>query len=45
MISLGMGISALYRIIKKKIPGYPKLDINDMTKSISGFRISKVIDN
>jgi hypothetical protein len=44
MISLGIGIRALSKIIKKKMPGYPKLDINDMTKSIIGFRISNVID-
>ena len=45
MISLGIGISALSKIINKNIPGYPRLDINDMTKSITGFRISNVIDN
>jgi hypothetical protein len=45
MISLGMGISALSNIINKKIPGYPKLDMNEITKSMIGFRISKVIDN
>jgi hypothetical protein len=44
MISLGIGIRALSKIDKKKMPGYPKLDINDMTKSIIGFRISNVID-
>ncbi|HJY15868.1 MAG TPA: hypothetical protein VJ225_07520 [Nitrososphaeraceae archaeon] len=40
-----MGISALSKILNIKMPGYPKLDINDMTKSIIGFRISNVIDN
>jgi len=45
MISLGMGIRALSNIINKKIPGYPKVDMNEITKSIIGFRISKVIDN
>jgi hypothetical protein len=45
MISLGIGISALSKIINKNIPGYPRLDMNDMTKSITGFKISNVIDN
>jgi hypothetical protein len=45
MISLGMGINALSKMLNKKIPGYPKVDMNEMTKSIIGFRISNVIDN
>jgi hypothetical protein len=45
MISLGIGIMALSKTIKKKIPGYPKLDIIHTTKSINGFRISNVTDN
>jgi hypothetical protein len=40
-----MGMRALSRIISRKIPGYPKLEINEITKSITGLRISNVIDN
>ena len=45
IISLGIGMSALSKTLNKKIPGYPKLDIKEITKSITGFRISNVIDN
>lgn len=45
IISLGIGMSALSKTLSKKIPGYPKVDMNDITKSMTGFRISNVIDN
>jgi len=45
IISLGIGMRALSKIISRKIPGYPKLEINEITKSITGLRISNVIDN
>ena len=45
IISLGIGISALSKTLNKKIPGYPKVDMNEITKSMTGFRISNVIDN
>ena len=45
IISLGIGMSALSNTLSKKIPGYPKVDMNDITKSMTGFRISNVIDN
>jgi len=45
IISLGMGIRALSKIINRKIPGYPRLEIIEITKSIIGLRISNVIDN
>ena len=41
----GIGMSALYKTLSKKIPGYPKVDMNDITKSMTGLRISNVIDN
>ena len=45
IISLGIGMSALSKTLSKKIPGYPKVDMNDITKSMTGLRISNVIDN
>ena len=45
IISLGIGMSALSKTLSKKIPGYPKVDMNDITKSMTSFRISNVIDN
>jgi hypothetical protein len=45
IISLGIGISALSSTLNKKIPGYPKVDMNEITKSMTGLRISNVIDN
>ena len=45
IISLGIGMSALSNMLSKKIPGYPKIEMNDITKSMIGFRISNVIDN
>jgi hypothetical protein len=45
IISLGIGMSALSKTLNKKIPGYPKFDMKEITKSITGFRISNVIDN
>lgn len=45
IISLGIGISALSSTLSKKTPGYPKVDMNEITKSMTGFRISNVIDN
>jgi hypothetical protein len=45
IISLGIGMSALSKTLSKKIPGYPKVDMNDVTKSMTGFRISNVTDN
>lgn len=45
IVSLGIGMSALSKTLGKKIPGYPKVNMNDITKSMTGFRISNVIDN
>jgi hypothetical protein len=45
MISLGIGIIALSRTIRKNIPIYPTLDIKDVINSISGLSISKTTDN
>ncbi len=45
MISLGIGIIALSRIIRKNIPEYPRLEINEVMKSITGLIISKIMAN
>jgi hypothetical protein len=45
MISLGIGIIALSRIIRKNIPEYPRLKINEVMKSITGLIISKIMAN
>lgn len=45
IISLGIGMSALSKTLSRKIPGYPNVDMNEITKSMTGFRISNVIDN
>ncbi|MGB8450380.1 MAG: hypothetical protein WCE25_11720, partial [Nitrososphaeraceae archaeon] len=45
IISLGMGISALSNIISKNIPTYPVVEMNDMTNSMTGLRISNTMPN
>ena len=45
MISLGIGIIALSRVIRKNIPRYPTLEMKEVMNSINGLAISKTIDN